>query len=129
MRLLAGLFLIATPAVSQGVPAPEYFVATAMQTSTAQILAVNCATLSIDPGAMALLTDRTLRQLSEDGFSPETLAEQMEDPSEAIAVLQDAFVARHDLAEDVDEAKICAAGRSEISEATPIGALLLEVEG
>lgn len=129
MKLLAATLLLAVPAGAQTVPAPDYFVAAAMRTSTAQILSVNCATLSVDLGAMARLAEATLGRLTEDGFTPEMMAEQMDDPSDAIAVLQDAFVAQYDLAQDVDEAKICAAGKAEILEATPIGALLLEVEG
>ncbi|WP_179378462.1 DUF5333 family protein [Jannaschia marina] len=126
------LVLLALPAAAQEtaakVPAPDYFVASAMATSTAQILAVNCATLSINPGAMSAETGRVLDRLGEDGFTAENLVERMEDPADRIAVLQDAFLAKHDLADGAGAEAVCAAGLREISEGSEIGALLLEVE-
>ncbi|CTQ49634.1 DUF5333 family protein [Jannaschia donghaensis] len=130
MIRLAALVLIAAPAAAQDRrPAPEIFVTSAMATSTAQILAVNCPVLSINPGAMRTETDRVLDALDADGFTPETMTDAMEDPSDRIAVLQDAFLAKHDLADGATSDAVCAAGLREISEGTAIGALLLEVEG
>ncbi|UWQ17810.1 DUF5333 domain-containing protein [Jannaschia sp. M317] len=130
MRAIAVLLVLSGPAVAETLrPAPAYFVTGAMETSTAQILAVNCPTLSVDLGGMARRTDDVLRQLTEDGFTPETLATRMEDPAEAIALLQEAFVTRHGLTDGAPQAAVCAAGQREIAEETPIGALLLEVEG
>ena len=127
--VLAALAL-ALPAVAQDrVPAPRYFVETAMETSTAQVLAVNCPTLSIDPVAMARRSEVALKRLTDDGFTPENLMERMEDPSAEIAVLQDAFVAKHGLSDGADQNTVCAAGKAEIAEGSAIGALLLEVEG
>lgn len=122
------LLALAAPAAAQEtVPAPDYFVETAMDTSTAQIVAVNCPTLSIDPVAMSQRTEATIAALEADGFTPENLATRMEDPSEAIGVLQNAFRARHGLSDDVTEAAVCAAGKREIAEGTALGELLVEV--
>ncbi|MGB3407366.1 MAG: DUF5333 family protein [Jannaschia sp.] len=131
IRLACLAFAVAAgPALAQqAVPAPEYFVTTVMETSTAQILAVNCSTLSVNPAEMAKRTDSVLQRLTEDGFEQETLVDQMQDPTEAIAALQDAFVARHGLRDGADQATVCAAGKVEIAEGTGIGALLLEVDG
>ena len=51
----------------------------------------------------------------------------MQDPSADVAVLQDAFVAKHNLRGTVTEDQICAAGLIEIAEGTGIGELLLGV--
>ncbi|GIT92916.1 hypothetical protein JANAI62_33740 [Jannaschia pagri] len=131
MRLLTTLACcLATPVAAEDLrPAPEYFVTAAMETSTAQILAVNCSTLSVDLGAMARRSEATLVRLTEDGFTPQALAEGMEDPSDAIAVLQQAFLSKHGLSDGAAESVVCDAGLAEIAEETGIGALLLEVEG
>lgn len=110
-------------------PSPQYFVDTAFETSTAQALALSCATLSVDLGAMARRTEGTLQQLTDDGFTPDNLSARMADPTDAIAALQTAFMAKHGLADGAPETAVCAAGRAEIAEGTPVGALLLEVEG
>lgn len=130
MIRVAALLLLAAPAFAQEqVPAPEFFVTSAMATSTAQILAVNCPTLSVDPGAMSAETSGVLERLERAGFTPENLVTRMEDPADRIAVLQDAFLAKHDLADGADVDAVCGAGLREISEGSVIGALLLEVEG
>ena len=130
MRAAALLLALTLPAGAQELrPVPDYFVETAMWTSTANILAVICNGLSIDLPAAARLSQETLDRLTEDGFTPRLLAEEMEDPADAIEVLQSAFLAKHDLARGASEAEGCAAGRREIAEGTEIGALLLEVEG
>ena len=122
--------LLAVPATAQELrPAPDYFVEAAMWMTTANILAVNCRTLSVDSAAAAQLSGEVLDRLTQDGFSPQTLPQEMEDPSGAIAVLQDAFVARHGLTDGASQEAVCDAGLAEIGEATGIGALLLEVEG
>ncbi|SDZ03961.1 hypothetical protein SAMN05444004_105138 [Jannaschia faecimaris] len=128
IRVLA-LMLAATPAHAQEkVPAPEVFVVSAMATSTAQILAVNCPRLSINPGAMTRETARVLDELGALGFTPENLVDRIEDPADRIEVLQTAFLTKHDLLEGATTDTVCAAGLREISEGSDIGALLLEVE-
>ncbi|PWJ12479.1 DUF5333 family protein [Jannaschia seohaensis] len=131
MRLaVAATLALALPAAAEDLrSAPDYFVESVMRTSTANILAVNCAGLSVDLGAISQLSAEILDRLTEDGFTPRILAEEMADPSEAIAVLQDAFLAKHGLATGASEAAVCAAGRAEIAEGSEIGALLLEVDG
>lgn len=119
---------LAAPAfAAEKVPAPAYFVTSVMETSTAQMLAVRCSTLSIHLGKAAMRSERVLVQLTQDGFEPANLEDQMQDPSAEVAVLQDAFVAKHDLRGTVTEADICAAGQVEIAEGTGIGELLLGV--
>lgn len=130
MIRVAALLLLAGPAIAQEkVPAPDFFITSAMATSTAQILAVNCPTLSINPGAMSAETRGVLERLEQAGFTPENLVARMQDPADRIALLQDAFLTKHDLADGADVDAVCAAGLREISEGSVIGALLLEVEG
>lgn len=128
MRGVALVVLLAAPAAAQELrPAPDYFVETAMETSTANILAVNCPRLSINLGVVAQRSAATLDRLTAEGFTPRILAEEMEDPTEAIAVLQDAFTARHGLTDGAPEADVCAAGLAEMEAETGIGTLLVEV--
>lgn len=127
MRYVFCLCLIAVPALADRVPAPDYFVASAFATSTAQALAVSCSTLSIDPVAMARHTDEVLAALDADGFTQDNLAERMADPSQAIGLLQAAFLDRHALADGAAEDAVCAAGLREIAESTALGGLLTEV--
>lgn len=109
------------------VPAPKYFIDTVMATSTAQMLAVNCPTLSIDIARASLLSEGVLARLAEDGFGPDTIEARMEDPSAAVGALQDAFVVKHELVGQVTADMICEAGRTEMAEGTGIGILLLGV--
>lgn len=128
IRAAVILCCLATPAfAADKVPAPEYFVITVMENSTAQMLAVRCPTLSIHLGKAALRSESVLVQLTKDGFEPSNLEDQMEDPSAAVAVLQDAFVDKHDLRGTVTEAQICAVGQIEIAEGTGVGELLLGI--
>ena len=100
-----------------------------METSTAQALARSCPTLSVHLGRMAERTEAVLLQLAQDGFTPDNLAERMQDPSDAIANLQATFVAKHGLVDGAAQDVVCAAGQAEISEETAIGALLIGVDG
>ncbi|UWQ22835.1 DUF5333 domain-containing protein [Jannaschia sp. W003] len=128
MRGIGALALILAAAPAHAAePAPGYFVDAVFETTTAQALARGCAALSVDPIAAARVTEDVLGRLTADGFTPETLAERMDDPADAIAERQAAFLARHELADGAPEAAVCAAGRAEIAEATPLGALLVEV--
>ena len=129
MRALATLLATTVAASAEQVPAPDYFVATVVETSTAQQLALSCPTLSIDPVKAARRTEDVLTRLSEDGFTPENLETRMADPAEAIAALQNAFLAKHQLADGASTEAVCAAGKAEIAEDSAIGALLLEVDG
>jgi hypothetical protein len=128
-----GIFVLlaaaAGPVAAQQVAAPDYFVASAFETSTAQALARSCTTLSIDPVAMAAHTDDVLARLDADGLAPDTLLDRMEDPSKAIATLQAEFVERHGLSDGAPEAAVCAAGRDEIERGSALGDLLTEVDG
>jgi hypothetical protein len=123
----AGLVAAAVAGPLAAEPAPDYFVAGAFETSTAQAIARSCTTLSIDPVASTALTDELLARLAADGLTPDTILERMDDPSAEIAVLQAGFLARHGLADGAPEGEVCAAGRREIAEGTPIGALLTPV--
>lgn len=126
---LAPLALVglATSATADQVPAPDYFVASAFETSTAQVIALSCSTLAIDPAAIARHTEEVLLALEADGFTSENLVDRMADPSDAVGALQSAFLARHDLADGAPEAAVCAAGEQEIAEQTALGGLLMEV--
>ncbi|MEM7643548.1 MAG: DUF5333 family protein [Pseudomonadota bacterium] len=127
MRYVLCFAVISAPVFADQVPAPDYFVASAFETSTAQALAVSCSTLSIDPVAMTRYTDEVLAALEADGFNQQNLADRMADPSQAIGVLQAAFLDRHALAEGAGEDAVCAAGLREIAEGTSLGGLLTEV--
>jgi hypothetical protein len=129
VRAAVILLLGAMPAAAQGTqPAPDYFVEAAMASSTASAIAASCPRLSIDPAAASRESADVLARLIEDGFEPRTLTETMADPSEAIATLQRAFLAKHALAEGADQDAVCDAGLVEIAEESRIGGLLVEVE-
>jgi hypothetical protein len=118
----------ATPVFAQDkVPAPEYFVDTVMATSTAQMLAVSCPTLSVDIARASLLSEGILARLAEDGFEPDTIEARMQDPSAAVGALQEAFVAKHALVGQVTAERLCEVGRMEMAEGTGIGTLLMGV--
>jgi hypothetical protein len=108
-------------------PAPDYFLDGAFETSTAQVVARACTTLSVDPVAVSARTEGLLERLAGDGFTLDNIAERMDDPSAAIRRRQAAFLDRHDLVEGAPEAEVCAAGRREIEEETAMGTLLTEV--
>jgi hypothetical protein len=129
VRVAAFLLLLAAPTSAQEArPAPDYFVEAAMATSTANALAIGCPTLSIDPALAVEVTSTAIERLRRDGFDPRALADEMRDPSAEIAALQDAFRAKHRLADGAPEDAICAAGLAEIAEGTGVGVLLVEVE-
>lgn len=118
--------LAALPAMAEDLlPAPDYFIVAAMETSTAQLLAVRCPTLSIHLGKASARTEDVLQRLTEDGFEAGALDSRMADPSEAIAELQRAFIEKHTLQGDVTQDQVCAAGQREIADATGIGTLLI----
>lgn len=108
-------------------PVPDYFVDTVFLTSTAQTIARACSTLSLDPAATTRLTETVLARLEADGYTSDVIATGMDDPGPAIAALQEAFLAKHDLADGAPEPQVCAAGRAEIAGDTPLGHLMLEV--
>lgn len=125
---LIALCCMATPGFAQDkLPAPDYFVDTVMATSTAQMLAVSCPTLSIDLARASILSDGVLARLAEDGFEPDTIEARMEDPSAAVGALQEAFVAKHGLVGQVTAERLCEVGRVEMAEGTGIGSLLMGV--
>ncbi|MEM7488733.1 MAG: DUF5333 family protein [Pseudomonadota bacterium] len=127
LSVLALCMAVAAPAAADPLPAPDYFVASAFETSTAQAIALSCSNLSVDPAAVARHSDDVMTALAADGFTAENVSERMADPSGAIATLQAAFLARHDLAEGAPEEAVCAAGRREMAEGSALGALLTEV--
>ncbi len=118
---------LATPAWAELRPAPEYFLDVIVATSTAQELARACPTVSIDPVVVGNASGAVLSQLEEDGF--DVLADDlgMEDTGPGIQQRQDAFVAKHGLADRADAETVCAAARLEMAEGTQIGTYLVEV--
>lgn len=122
------LALLAAPAAAETVPAPAYFAEGVFASSTAEALARACPTLTMDPIRAARMSEEVLRRLARDGFDPANLLTRMDDPAPAIAALQDAFLARHGLADDTSPRAACAAGHATMEEGTPVGALLREVE-
>lgn len=129
IRLVVISLALATPALAADqVPAPAYFVTTVMETSTAQQLALSCPEVSVNPVHMTQRTETVLEQLNADGFTEENLNERMQDPTEAIAVLQQGFLEKHDLVEGAEVAAVCAAAQAEIAEQSGIGHLLIGAE-
>jgi len=118
---------LATPAWAELRPAPDYFLDAIVATSTAQELARACPTVSIDPVVLGNASGDVLSQLEEDGF--DVLADDlgMEDTGPGIKLRQDAFVAKHGLANGAETEAVCAAARSEMAEGTQIGTYLVEV--
>ncbi|MDJ0823296.1 MAG: DUF5333 family protein [Paracoccaceae bacterium] len=110
-------------------PYPQVWVEHMFQESMAFLLADNCPGLEKHhPGidrhrlsAFAAMSDRghSMRNLSRK-FSPIT--------PERYQPLQQAFLRKHNLTADSDDAAFCAAGLIELQERTPIGLMLREPE-
>ena len=109
-------------------PAPDYFVAAVVASTTAQQLAVSCDTLSLDPPKVQTLTANVLEKLDEDGFDISRADGGMLAPDDRFELLQQAFMLKHDLTGVITSEMVCAAGLAEIAEDTPIGRLLVELE-
>ena len=98
-----------------------------MATSTAQQLARACPEISIDPDVVSRASGEILVRLEEDGFDTSTGELGMEDASADILARQEAFLAKHDLADGASPELVCAAARVEMAEGTQIGGYLVEV--
>ena len=126
---LSGLILAgATALAAEERPAPDYFLDAVIEISTAQSLALSCTEVSVNPAAMALATDQLIDRLVADGFDINAEGLGMADSSDGLAARQDAFLARHGLANGAGEAAVCAAAEAEMAAQSGIGGLLLAVE-
>ena len=123
----AGLTLWATAATAADRPAPDYYLAALINTTTAQQLALSCPTLSVDLAAMADASGVVINKLEADGFTMTAEQTGMTDSADALAARQDAFVAKHGLTTPSLEL-VCAAGKAEIAEGTTMGSFLIEVQ-
>ena len=68
-----------------------------------------------------------LTQLEADGFDVNAADMGMLDASADIQARQEAFVAKHGLAEGASTEAVCAAARAEMADGTDIGTYLVEV--
>lgn len=119
--------LCATPAWADLRPAPGYFLDAIVATSTAQQLALSCPEVSIDPVIIGKASGAVLTQLEADGFDVNAADMGMLDASADIQARQEAFVAKHGLAEGASTEAVCAAARAEMADGTDIGTYLVEV--
>ncbi len=117
----------ATPALADLRPAPGYFLDAIVATSTAQQLATSCPEISIDPVVISNATGDVLSRLEADGFDVAADDLGMLDASSDIETRQNAFLAKHALADGASTDAVCAAARGEIADGTQIGSFLLEV--
>ena len=118
--------VVAAPAMADTRPMPDYFVSALVATSAAQALALSCKELSVDPVAVVKASEGLLNKLEADGFDPIDPIAGMESGEARLTDAQTAFMDKHQL-EGATSEVVCAAGRSEISEGSEIGALLVEV--
>ncbi|WP_172676925.1 DUF5333 family protein [Aestuariivita boseongensis] len=108
-------------------PAPGYFLDAIVATSTAQQLARSCPEVSVDPVVISRSTGEVLGQLEADGFDVNQSDMGMLDASADIKSRQDAFLAKHSLADGASTEAVCAAAKLEIADETLIGSYLVEV--
>ncbi len=124
--IAAAALCAAAPAMADTRPMPEYFVSALVATSAAQALALSCPELSVDPVAVVKASEGLMTKLEADGFDLNDPSAQMESGEAELTKAQTAFMDKHQLEGASGEA-VCTAGRSEISQGTEIGTLLVEV--
>ena len=132
--LLAAI-LAASPAAAQDDaaeeielrPAPVYFIAATIASTTAQEVARGCPALSLDPPKVQALSERVLARLQEDGFDISRADGGMLPTAMAFSEAQQTFLLKHGLTGVITTDLVCAAGRAEIAEGTELGNLLVEV--
>ena len=105
--------------------APEYFVRTAMATTTAERVAELCPSLGFDAAAAEARSNEILARLAEDGFDTDNLAQSMADPGDQVRALQNAFIGRHGLVRmGSSDRLVCDAGLAEINDGSEMGSFL-----
>jgi len=123
---LVATAVFATAAAAQELrPAPKYFLETMFAVPMAEQLAAYCVTVDMNFVALSVQYDTVTARLAADGFDAEDPFANMVDTQVEMEALQTAFLTRHNLA-GADQARVCAAAMTEISEASLIG-LLLEI--
>lgn len=127
--IAAGVFASSAAAqeAAEPRPAPEYFVASVVASTTAQALAQACPTISLDPPRLQAMTTSILQQLESDGFDVTRPDAGMLPTAEAFETRQQAFLQKHGLDTDPTPENACAAALAEIAEGSEIGGLLVEV--
>ena len=127
--LISAFFLsaLSAPAIAQdaGREAPAYYLDGLFALAAAENVARFCPTLSINLEATSALTTDLLAQLTEEGIAPEDIP-KLAGVAEGFDARQAEFMGRHAL-QGADIETVCAAGRLEIAEATPVGALMRPV--
>ncbi len=118
-----GMVAIAGSAAAQQA-APDYYIEALFTVSTAEQVASFCPEVGLDIDHANMAAESVIVRLSAEGISGDQIT-TLTGVETAIADLQAAFVARHDL-EDPNEAKLCAAARSEMGAGTAIGAYFVE---
>lgn len=118
--------LLAAPAFAQELrPAPAYYTDTVFAVSMAEALAKGCPALGLNFYVVQERLDMLEARLGEDGFDVKEPFTQMIDPSPVFGLKQQAFLAKHPI-EGAAGAEVCAAGRTEMSDETLIGTLLID---
>ena len=125
--LISLMALLPLPAQAQDLrPVPDYFAEAIFASNMARSLADLCASVEIDPAAVAMRREELLTRLRADGFDGENAMSEMEDPTGPVHALQSDFLEKYPL-ETATNAQVCAAALSEMGNGTLLGSLLREV--
>ncbi|MEM9436603.1 MAG: DUF5333 family protein [Pseudomonadota bacterium] len=111
---------------SAEIAAPDYYIEALFAVSTAEQLANFCPEIAFDLSYANTRSNALLERLAGDGISGDALT-VMAGIEEGVAKLQEAFVARHGLASPSGDV-VCEVARSEIAEASAVGAYLKDVD-
>lgn len=98
-----------------------------MASTTAQALALACATISVNPVALQAVTTDILQRLEADGFDVSRSEAGMLPSTEAFDARQQEFLTKHGLSDTATPDAACAAAEAEMAEGSAIGTLLLTV--
>lgn len=104
--------------------APDYFIQSVFDVSTAEQLVAGCPTVSFHHEFAVTQSDLLFERLDADGLDRVTFYDNLVGVEDAVAELQTAFVATYDLATPTT-AKVCAAAMAEIEAETILGGYLL----
>ncbi|MEM9349351.1 MAG: DUF5333 family protein [Pseudomonadota bacterium] len=131
MKLSFGMLaMIAAASTGQSaaaqLAAPDYYIEALFAVSTAEQLANFCPEIAFNLHHAERMSTALLKRLADDGIEGDALS-TLNGVEAGVATLQDGFVARHSLGSPTGEA-VCDVARSEIAEASAIGAYLKDVE-
>ncbi|MEL6609897.1 MAG: DUF5333 family protein [Pseudomonadota bacterium] len=122
---LAVTFAATFAAPARAVEAPDYFVQSIFDATTAEQLAIFCDSVDMDPEGAQAATNALLERLAGDGFDDPAVYPTFTGVEEGVSTRQDAFVARYAL-DDPTGDKVCEAARAEMAAGSGISEYLKE---